>query len=89
MKQFKYFLLTVAAILFSISVSAHDFVVNGIYYNITSEADKTVAVTYRGSYYGEYSNEYSGSATIPESVTYNGKTYSVKSIGSSAFSYCI
>ena len=88
MKQFKHFLLTVAAILCSISVSAYDFVVNGIYYNITSEAYKTVAVTYRGDSYDSYSNEYSGSITIPERVTYNGTTFSVTSIRSFAFRDC-
>ena len=40
--------------------TAHDFEVGGIYYNILSEKDKTVAVT---------SNEYSGSVVIPETVT--------------------
>ena len=88
MKTIKHFLLTVAAILLSISVSAHDFVVNGIYYNITSSSGKTVAVTYRGDYSYSYSNEYSGSVTIPESVTYNGITYSVTSIGDAAFFCC-
>ena len=66
------------------SVSAHDFEVNGIYYNITSSTDKTVEVTYRDFYL----NEYSGAVTIPESVTCNGKTYSVTSIGYRAFEDC-
>ena len=67
---------------------AEDFEVDGIYYNVTSSSDKTVAVTYRGSNYFSYSNEYSDSDTIPESVTYNGTTYSVTSIGSEAFYNC-
>ena len=50
---------------------------------VTSSA-KTASVTYRGDKYS-YSNEYSGSVIIPETVTYNGTTYSVKSIGKSAF----
>ena len=70
------------------SVSAHNFEVDGIYYNIISSTDKTVEVTYRGSSYYEYSNEYSGAVTIPESVTYNGNTYSVTSIRGSAFNTC-
>ncbi len=70
------------------SVSAEDFKVDGIYYYITSQADKTVAVTYRGEHYDSYSNEYSGEVKIPESVTYNGNTYSVTSIGYAAFAYC-
>ena len=72
---------------------AHDFEVKNvdgktIYYNITSSSDLTVAVTYQGTFYSEYSNEYTGSVTIPEKVTYNGKTYSVTSIGGSAFDRC-
>ena len=59
-----------------------------IYYEITSSSDLTVAVTYQGTSYSEYSNEYNGSVTIPKSVTYNGKTYSVTSIGSYAFFEC-
>ena len=68
---------------------AHDFEYGGIYYNITSStAPYTVAVTYQGTAYNEYMDEYTGSVTIPEKVTYNGKTYSVTSIGDYAFWYC-
>ena len=67
---------------------AHDFAVDGIYYNITSSADLTVSVTYRGSYSSSYSNEYSGVVVIPDSVTYKGKTYSVTSIRDEAFYGC-
>ena len=67
---------------------AEDFEVDGIYYNITDETAKTVAVTYKGSDYDSYSNEYTGSITIPSSVTYSGITYSVTEIGSGAFDGC-
>lgn len=67
---------------------AHDFEVNGIYYNITSSTDRTVEVTFRGNYYNSYLDEYSGAVSIPESVIYNGSTYSVTRIGNSAFSSC-
>ncbi|MCR5362803.1 MAG: leucine-rich repeat domain-containing protein [Bacteroidales bacterium] len=67
---------------------AHDFEVDGIYYTYLSQADKTVSVSYQGSSYNEYSNEYTGNVVIPSSVTYNGTTYSVTSIGSNAFSDC-
>ena len=73
---------------------AHDFEVKDadgktIYYEITSlSAPYTVAVTYQGTAYNEYMDEYTGSVTIPEKVTYNGKTYSVTSIGSWAFYEC-
>ena len=68
--------------------SAHDFVVDGIYYNITSSTDRTVSVTYRGNESDSYSNEYTGSVVIPKTVTYSGKTYSVTSIGRYAFNGC-
>ena len=68
---------------------AHDFEVDGIYYNITSSSEPyEVAVTYQGEYYNAYRDEYSGVVTIPTSVTYNSKTYSVTSIGGSAFLGC-
>jgi hypothetical protein len=60
----------------------YDFVVNGIYYNTTS--NNTVEVTYRDTNY----NTYSGNVNIPNSVSYNGTTYQVTSIGSYAFMYC-
>ena len=59
-----------------------------IYYYITSSSDLTVAVTYQGTSCSEYSNEYSGEVTIPESVSYDGNTYSVTSIGIQAFKGC-
>ena len=73
MKIFKH-LFTALLLLLSVAVNAHNFEVNGIYYNITDESNKTVAVTYKGSSYSEYSNEYTGSVVIPESVIYNGTT---------------
>ena len=67
---------------------AEDFSVDGIYYNILTDKTNEVAVTYRGSSYYEYNNEYSGSVTIPKTVTNNGTTYSVTSIGDKAFEDC-
>ena len=73
---------------------AHDFEVDNadgktIYYDITSSsAPYTVAVTYRGTYDSEYYNEYTGDVTIPATVIYSGKTYSVTSIGDYAFRDC-
>ena len=81
-------LFTALLLLCSVAVNAHDFEVAGIYYNITDETNKTVRVTYRGSSYSAYSNEYTGDVTIPETVTYNSVTYSVTSIGESAFYNC-
>ena len=63
---------------------AYDFCVDGIYYNITNSTNRTVAVTYKNTNY----NSYSGNVTISSMVTYNGKTYSVTSIGTHAFNNC-
>ena len=77
-----------AVLLLSVaSASAHDFEVDGVYYNINSDGT-SVSVTYKGNYYDYYDNEYSGAVTIPASVTYSGKTYSVTSIGAWAFWVC-
>ena len=87
MKNLKH-LFTALLLLCATAVAAHDFEVGGIYYNVLSETDKTVAVTFKGTTYSEYSDEYSGSVVIPESVTYNGSTYSVTSIEECAFGGC-
>ena len=67
---------------------AADFVVGGIYYNILADKTNEVEVTYRGGWSSEYNDEYTGSVTIPDTVTYNGTTYSVTSIGDYAFLGC-
>ena len=81
-------LFTTLLLLCSSVVSAHDFEVDGIYYKILSNEDKTVEVTHKGTYYGQFSNEYTGNVVIPENITYNGNTYEVKSIGQYAFYSC-
>ena len=81
-------LLAALILLCSTVATAHDFEVGGIFYNITSSTEKTVAVTFKGDSYSAYSNEYTGDVTVPSTVAYNGETYSVTSIGTNAFSYC-
>ena len=82
-------LVAVAAVLLlsAATASAHDFEVDGIYYEKNSDGT-SVSVTYKGSSFISYANEYSSAVTIPASVTYSGKTYSVTSIGSYAFDEC-
>lgn len=65
---------------------AHDFEVDGIYYNMYG--DNEVYVTFQGSAYYSYDNEYIGNVTIPETVTNNGSTYTVTAIGDGAFHSC-
>ena len=87
MKALKIYFAVLFAALSTVTVFAHDFAVDGIYYN--KNADGTsVTVTYRGESYDEYSDEYSGNVVIPSSVTYSGNTYAVTSIGDYAFSRC-
>lgn len=81
------FALFVAAIC-TMSMWAHDFEVDGIYYNILTHRNHEVEVTYRGSYSLDFYDEYSGSVTIPEAVTYNGTTYKVTCVGPAAFEKC-
>ena len=78
-------ILLVLAILLPALVSAHDFEVNGIYYNINGNE---ATITYQGSYPTE-SDEYSGDVVIPSTVSYNGTTYRVTAIGQSAFQECM
>ena len=87
MKTLKIYFAVLFAALSTVTVFAHDFEVDGIYYN--KNADGTsVTVTYRGNAYEEYSDEYSGNVVIPSSVTYSGNTYAVTSIGADAFCDC-
>ena len=69
------------------AIYASDTQVDGIWYDFDNST-KTAFVTYRGSGFNSYSNEYSGSVIIPETVIYNGTTYSVTSIGDWAFKNC-
>ena len=80
------FLLALSVFTSSLA-SAHDFYVDGIYYNINgSEA----TVTFGGSDYFDYDyyDEYSGDVIIPSTVTYNSITYPVTAIGEYAFALC-
>lgn len=83
-------LLLILTSLLPMLASAYNAEIDGIYYNFSGD---NATVTYQSEYVGNYGvhyyvSDYSGSVVIPESVTYNGKTYSVTSIGSNAFSGC-
>ena len=81
-KLFFLFLALVA----TTSLWAHDFEVDGIYYNYL--VGNNVEVTYRGERYHSYDNEYAGEVIIPSTVTYNGTTYSVTTIKERTFYDC-
>jgi len=73
----KHLLLLLAALL-PVVASAYNAKIDGIYYNFSG--DKAIVTS--------GSPKYSGAVVIPASVTYNSETYSVTSIGNSAFFYC-
>lgn len=81
---FTFTLMAVFAALVPSTMSAHDFEVDGIYYNISGN---NVSVTYCGSSFFN-STDYSGVVVIPDSVTYDGRTYPVTNIEYAAFAYC-
>ena len=73
------------------NLSAYDFMKDGIYYNYNNgSSGASVTVTYESVDYDNYDfiSDYTGNVIIPESVTYNGKPYSVTTIGDHAFSGC-
>ena len=70
------------------NATAYDFEADGIYYNILSETEKTVEVTFWGTSPSSDYNKYTGSVVIPATVNYNNVTYSVTSIGYKAFYKC-
>ena len=81
-------LLLLLAAFATLAASAQTKVeIDGIWYNLTSETQQA-EVTFKGNSYNEYSNEYSGSINIPATVTYEGVSYSVTSIGEGAFRSC-
>ncbi len=88
MQKTKHWLMTIAVLLCSLAANAHDFEVGGIYYNITSSSDLTVAVTFRGEMFTDYDYWYEGSVSIPSTVSYNNRIYKVTAIGGFAFFGC-
>ena len=74
-------LLILLPLLIPMVANAYDAEIDGIYYDLLgNEATVNHGILAVGSY--------SGDVTIPESVTYNGKTYSVTGIGYQAFYKC-
>ena len=75
------------ALLATTSLWAYDFQSGDLYYNIPNSSVPYVEVTYQN---WRSNNNYSGltTATIPETVIYNGITYNVISIGANAFYGC-
>ena len=89
MKKLKKLLPVLIMSIMSVSAFAEDAVIDGINYSLN---DKTSEAKVVPNYYNENifdsQKKYSGDITIPETVDYAGKTYSVTSIGEYAFYNC-
>ena len=72
---------TLLGLVLSVSVSAYDFEVDGIYYNVVSLQDLTAEVT-------SGTTAYTSTVSIPSTATYMGRTFDVIAIGSSTFYNC-
>ena len=82
MKHIKFRLvILLCTLIHSLSSYAYDALIDGIYYNLNN-SDYTAWVTKNTN------DEYSGSVSIPKEVSYNGRKYSVTSIGEFAFYGC-
>ena len=62
----------------------YDAKINGICYNFSGDEATVTYTDFRDYPYSDYK----GAVVIPSSVTYNGKTYTVTSIGRQAFESC-
>ena len=87
-------LLAIALVSTATTAFAYDMKVDGVCYNINgNEATVTYLQYYNSSSLGNdakynYNTKYNGHITIPETVTYNGLSYVVTSIGQYAFANC-
>jgi len=67
-------------LLISVEASAYDFKVDGLCYNILSETNQTVELTWE-----TVGKNYEGEIIVPNKVSYQSKTYDVIGIGKCAF----
>ena len=81
MKTTKKIMTLLLALMAANMALAYNFEVDGIYYRIQGSE---VSVTYKS----RYNADYSGDIVIPETVTYQGVTYTVTTIGDNAFYWC-
>lgn len=81
--------ITIIAMLLPLIAKAqnYDAYIDGIYYNFNSST-MTATVTYHAMRKEDRESFYDGKIFIPSSVTYNGVTYTVTTIGSYAFYDC-
>ncbi len=80
---FKLLLVTIG-LMISLAANAYDLNVDNIYYNIISLDELTLEVTKGDASF----NSYTGDVTIPETLEYKGKYFTVVKIGDFAFHQC-
>lgn len=76
-------LLAIACLLSSTSVSAYDFEVDGIYYDVVSFSELTCKIVKEND-----QSFYEGDFVIPATVNYNNKTLTVVEIAGGIFNNC-
>ena len=84
MRRFRIYTIATLLSLAHSGASAYDFVVDNVYYNVSSDTDLMVEVTYEKSGY----NSYSGDVDVPAQVSYNGMDYTITAVGDNAFRAC-
>lgn len=77
-------LLLFLATVLPMFANAYDACIDGIYYKFSG----TNAIVTCQEYEHRIISDYSGDVVIPESVSYNGRTYNVTGIGNGAFHGC-
>ena len=73
--------MLILSVFFSVSASAYDIEVDGIYYNLIKETKTAEVTSYKFS-------KYSGEIIIPESIPFKDTEISVSGIEEKAFSDC-
>ena len=81
----KKMLLSLLLAVTTMTVSNAKTLINGLYYNFNGS---NATVTYKSDVQTENADYVSGDIVIPNQVTYNSVTYTVKAIGSNAFTGC-
>ena len=86
--MFRKLLFALSTLLSIATSSAYDFKYDGLLYNIISEEDRTVEVTYESTSENNQKYYVSGDIEIPRKVIYYSTTYTVIGIDGEAFKSC-
>ena len=84
MRRFLTYLLLLSS--YAFQLYAYDVELDGIYYRVVGT--RMAVVTHRGAGLVPEPNSYAGEVVIPEHISYQGRTYEVRSISQNAFADC-